>query len=209
MIIKRLQAGVYAANCYLVIDENTKDAFIVDPGGDADDIINIIKQEALNVKGIVLTHGHGDHIGGVIQLKKSLNVDIYIHELDEDMVKDAAINLSSAMPGEDVAFKPDVLLKDNDILELGLSEVKIAHTPGHTKGGICLIMEGSVITGDTLFKGSMGRTDLYGGDYDTIIDSIVTKLMVLPDDFIVYSGHGVPTTIGEEKKKNPFIRDRF
>lgn len=209
MIIKRLQAGVYAANCYLVIDENTKDTFIVDPGGDSDDILDIVKKEALNVKGILLTHGHGDHIGGVLEIKNSIDVPVYIHQQDEEMIKDAAINLSNAMPGNSIAFKADILLKSNDILTLGEQKIRVLHTPGHTRGGICLVMDGCVITGDTLFKGSIGRTDLYGGDYETIINSIVKKLMVLPDDYIVYSGHGLPSTIKDEKKRNPFIKDRY
>jgi len=206
MIIERLPAGVYAANCYLVIDEGTKETIVVDPGGDTEDILHIIESKGLNVKSIILTHGHGDHIGGVLELKKVLNVDVLVHKEDEDMVKDASKNLSNLMPGRAIEFNADRFLKSNEELQLGNSTIKILHTPGHTRGGICLVLDGCVITGDTLFKGSIGRTDLYGGDYDQIISSIVKKLMILPDDYIIYSGHGAPSTIKDEKRRNPFIK---
>lgn len=204
MIVKRLQAGVYAANCYIIHTEDG-DGLVVDPAGDVDEIVKYLEDSSVKVGAIVLTHGHGDHIGGVLELKELLDVPVMVHSDDEDMVKNSALNLSTSMPMGEVNFKPDILLNDGDEIPLGDRVVKVIHTPGHTKGGICILVDGILITGDTLFQGSIGRTDLYGGDFDTLMISIVEKLMILPDDTVVYPGHGGPSTIGVERRNNPFI----
>lgn len=204
MIVKRLQTGVYAANCYIIHTEEGH-GLVVDSAGDIDDIMKYIHDNEVRVAAIVLTHGHGDHIGGVIELKGKLDVPVMVHSDDEEMVGDSALNLSSAMPMGDVGFRPDRLLKDGELIKFGSKDMMVIHTPGHTKGGICLYAEGILITGDTLFQGSIGRTDLYGGDFDTLMTSIMDKLMVLPDETLVYPGHGGQSTIGAERRSNPFI----
>ncbi|WP_422485232.1 MBL fold metallo-hydrolase [Gudongella sp. DL1XJH-153] len=206
MIVKRLQAGVYAANCYIIHTEDGK-GIVVDPAGDVEDIMSYITAKGIRVDSIILTHGHGDHIGGVMELKNKLKIPVMVHSADEDMVKNADLNLSTSMPIGDVSFKPDILLKDGEIILVGNKEIKIIHTPGHTRGGICILMDNILITGDTLFKGSIGRTDLYGGDFDMLIESIMSKLMVLAEETKIYPGHGEDSTIGFEKKNNPFIRN--
>lgn len=205
MKLIRIPAGIYAANCYIVYSENTNDGIIVDPGGDADHIMEVIEKNKLNIKHIILTHGHGDHIGGVIDLKNSLNVDVMIHEEDAEMLRNGDINLSTTMAMGSVEIEPDRLLKDGDIIKFGDLEAEVIHTPGHTRGGICLKIEDILITGDTLFSGSIGRTDLSGGNYETIISSIKEKLMVLSDNIEVLPGHGGPSTVGRERVSNPFL----
>lgn len=206
MKVIRIPAGIYAANCYIIYSETTKDGIIVDPGGDADVILNTIKENNLKIKHIVLTHGHGDHIGGVMELLDVLKVPLLVHEDDVKMISDAKMNLSNIMPIGAIELNPDKILKDRDIIPFGDLEAEIIHTPGHTLGGICIKIGDNLITGDTLFQGSIGRTDLEGGDYDTIIKSIKENLLVFPDDTIVWPGHGVQTTIGSEKRNNPFLR---
>ncbi|WFA09844.1 MBL fold metallo-hydrolase [Tissierella sp. Yu-01] len=206
MNIIRLQAGIYAVNCYIVYSKNTMDGIVVDPGGDAEAIKNYIEENNISLKSIVLTHGHGDHIGGVKELKEYYNVPVFIHEDDAEMLEDCSKNLSSSMAIGCVELTPDGLLNDNDIIEVGDLEVLILHTPGHTKGGICLKIKDHLISGDTLFNSSIGRTDLYGGNFDTLINSIKTKLLVLPEDTTVLPGHGQPTTIKAEKYGNTFLR---
>lgn len=206
MKVIRIPAGIYAANCYIIYSETTKDGIIVDPGGDADIILKTIEENNLNVIHIVLTHGHGDHIGGVIDLLNVLKVSLLVHEDDVKMISDAKMNLSNIMPIGAVELNPDKVLKHGDIIKFGDLEAEIIHTPGHTLGGICIKIEDNLITGDTLFQGSIGRTDLEGGDYDTIIRSIKENLLPLPDNTIVWPGHGVQTTIGNEKRNNPFLR---
>jgi glyoxylase-like metal-dependent hydrolase (beta-lactamase superfamily II) len=201
----RIPAGIYAANCYIVYSENTNDGIIVDPGGDADHIMEVIEKNKLKINHIILTHGHGDHIGGVIDLKNSLNVDVMIHEEDAEMLRNGDINLSTTMAMGTVEIEPNKLLKDGDIIKFGDLEAEVIHTPGHTRGGICLKIEDILLTGDTLFSKSIGRTDLSGGDYNTIIKSIKEKLMILPDDIEVLPGHGGPSTIGRERISNPFL----
>lgn len=201
----RIPAGIYAANCYIVYSENTKDGIVVDPGGDADHILETIEKNKLNINHIILTHGHGDHIGGVMELKNALNVNVMIHEEDAEMLRNGEINLSTTMAMGSVEIEPDKLLKDGDIIKFGDLEAEVIHTPGHTKGGICLKIEDILITGDTLFAGSIGRTDLSGGNYETIISSIKEKLMVLSDNIEVFPGHGGPSTIGRERVRNPFL----
>jgi glyoxylase-like metal-dependent hydrolase (beta-lactamase superfamily II) len=204
MKVKRLQAGVYAANCYIVHDDEGN-GIVVDPAGDIEDIMDYLDEKDVKVAAIVLTHGHGDHIGGVMELREKLNVPVMVHKDDEDMVGDGALNLSTSMPMGEVHFRPDKLLDDGQLIKVGSKEIRVIHTPGHTRGGICLLVDQILITGDTLFQGSIGRTDLYGGDFDMLMTSIMERLMVLPDETIVYPGHGGQSTIGAEKRSNPFI----
>lgn len=206
MKIKRIPAGIYAANCYIIYSENTKDGIVIDPGGDLDDILKFINENELNIKYIILTHGHADHIGGVIELKETLSVPLMIHEDDKEMLVDGNKNLSTMMAMGTIEIEPDNLLKDGDIIEFGDEKAEIIHTPGHTKGGICIKIGDNIITGDTLFSGSIGRTDLLGGDYETIIKSIKSKLIIYPDNVQIFPGHGASSTIGKEKVSNPFLR---
>lgn len=205
MEIIRVTAGIYGANCYIVYD-NTKEGIIVDPGGDADEILKIVDKKELDIKYIVLTHGHGDHIGGLIDLIDTLDVPVMIHEEERKLLIDGNKNLSTTMSMGRIEVEPDVLLKDGDKIRFGEEEVLVIHTPGHTKGGICLKVADNIISGDTLFAGSIGRTDLLGGDYGEIIKSIKEKLLIYPDETRVLPGHGPASTIGNERISNPFLR---
>lgn len=205
MKIIRIPAGIYAVNCYIVYSSQTREAVVVDPGGDVNTILKTIEDNNLVVKKIILTHGHGDHIGAVMDLKVELDVPVYIHEDDLIMLQDADINLSSSMAIGAVEIKADGLLKDGDRINIGSDIMEVIHTPGHTPGCISLKIGGYLFSGDTLFKGSIGRTDLVGGDYTEIIKSIKEKLMILSDDVVVLPGHGDKTTILAERMYNPFL----
>lgn len=206
MEVIRIPAGIYAANCYLIYDEISKEGIIVDPGGDADDIINKIEELGLKIKNIVLTHGHGDHIAAVLPLREYTKAKVAVHRDDAYLLKDGRKNFSSSMAMGTVEFEADILLKEEDTIEFGNILCKVIHTPGHTPGGISLEIEDCLFTGDTLFAGSIGRTDFEGGSFKEIINSIKTKLLVFPDDTKVYPGHGPSTTIKMEKLHNPFLR---
>lgn len=205
MKVVRIPAGIYAANCYLVYSENNKEAIVIDPGGDVDDIIAQIENLGLDIKYIILTHGHGDHIGGVRELKKYKNVPVAIHKDDEDLLNDGEKNLSSIMAMGTIEETADILLNEGDKIHFGNLTGKIIHTPGHTPGGITIEIDNGLFTGDTLFAGSIGRTDLLGGCFENIISSIKNKLLIYPDDTIVYPGHGPTSTIEKEKRFNPFL----
>ncbi len=206
MFFKRLQTGIYAVNCYIIADDRTKEAIVVDPGGDLDDIASVIQKEALQVKYILLTHGHGDHIGALGDLKQITGAQIGIHAKDVDMLADPGKNLSVQTSGKPVSITPDLMLEDGQQLTFGDETLTVLHTPGHTRGGACFRMSDFVITGDTLFRASVGRSDLHGGNHDQLVKSIKTKLFILPDETDVYPGHGAASTIAYEKKANPYVR---
>ena len=206
MKILRIPAGVYAANCYIVFSEATKSGIVVDPGGDVDELNKIINDNKIDLKYSVLTHGHGDHIGGVQDMKNKYNIPLLIHEADAEMLKDGNINLSTTMAMGSIELVPDRTLKDKDEILFGDLKAIVIHTPGHTKGGICLKINDHLITGDTLFKGSIGRTDLFGGSYEDLIEAIKVKLMVLPGETVVLPGHGQPSTLRQEETTNPFLK---
>ena len=206
MKILRIPAGIYAANCYIVFSLGSKAGIIVDPGGDTDDLIKVINDNEIELKYIVLTHGHGDHIGGVAELKRKYNIPLLIHEADSELLMDGNKNFSNIMGMDSVELIPDKTVKEGDEISFGELKAIVIHTPGHTKGGICLKINDQLISGDTLFKGSIGRTDLLGGSYEELIDSIKNKLLILPNETIVLPGHGQPSTIKFEKASNPFLK---
>ena len=199
MKIKMFIVGMLSTNCYLVHCQETKDAIIIDPGFDSpsegEQIFNHAKEEKLNVKFIVDTHGHSDHIGGNKILKKKLDVPVCIHANDADIID----NLSGETP------PVNILLRDGDVLRFGDATLKVMHTPGHTPGSICLLGEKVVFTGDTLFAEGIGRTDFAGGS-DHGMEESLKKLLRLSDSLVVYPGHGPASTIREEKIGNPFLR---
>ena len=205
MILIRLIVGPLQVNCFILADEKTRDAVVIDPGDDAADILKIIKDKDLRVKYIVNTHGHFDHIGANEAIKEATGAQLLIHEGDAPVLASAGQH-SRAFGMDPVSSPPaDRYVRHGDVITAGEISLRVLPTPGHSPGGICLLEEGMVFTGDALFAGSIGRTDLPGGDLMTLLDSIRTNLMNLPDDTSVFSGHGPASTIGDERRENPFL----
>ena len=198
MVVETIIAGMYEENCYLLIDDKTKECGIIDPGGNAKGIENVIKSKGLDAKFILITHGHADHVDGVEEISNDLNIPFYISKIDEEyMAKDNFV--FGTLP------KASMYLKEGDTVTLGSHTIKVIETPGHTKGGLCFLVDDLLFTGDTLFQGSVGRSDFIGGDMGELINGIKTKLLPLGDDIKVFPGHGPSSTIGFEKIRNPYL----
>ena len=193
MILKSLVVGAFGTNCYIVGSNKNTDGLIIDPGDEANRILKTVKNAKLDIKSIIITHGHGDHTGALDEVQRATGAQVAIHASDA-----GSINIS----GTDV-----LLLKHGDSIYVGDLHFLVIHTPGHSPGGICLYGNDILFSGDTLFNYGIGRTDL-GGDTAQLLNSIFTRLMVLPDKTLVYPGHGPATTIGEERHSNPFLRYR-
>lgn len=200
MEIRTLVTGIYGSNCYIVMDDNTKEAVVIDPGGDVDNIIKDIDTIGAKVKYIILTHGHLDHTSGVEELKNSTKAVVCMNGEDDDLITQGANLFGPLIKGG-----ADKILKHGDIIKISNLEFACIDTPGHTPGGMSFLIENCVFTGDTLFEGSIGRTDLTGGDFNTIITSIKSNLLCLAGSTIVYPGHGPCSTINNEKLNNPFL----
>ncbi len=212
MIIRKMALGPIQANCFIVGCEKTQKAVVIDPGDDADRILTTLAGDRLTVVHIINTHGHFDHVGANKRLKEVTGADLMIHGADAPMLSQLSDMASSWGLSAENSPSADRLLEDGDTIEFGTHAMTVFHTPGHSPGGICLYCEyeqekdvqKAVFVGDTLFAGSIGRTDFPGGNHDTLINSIRTKLFALDDDVKVYPGHMNTTTIGVEKRTNPF-----
>lgn len=208
MIIRRLVTGVWRSNCYIIGSDTAKQGIIIDPGDEERSILKMVKETGLEIKVLVATHGHIDHIGAIGELKKELNASVLIHKSD-----------ATALQGDNRFFwvqhfgppmHADRLLQEGDTIDVADLHFSVINTPGHTYGGICLYGHGMLFTGDTLFHNSIGSSDIGTGTRSQLLNSIIEKLMVLPPETIIYPGHGTQTTIESERKNNPYINlDRY
>jgi len=206
MILEMLETGALAANCYIVGDNSNgskREGMIIDPGAEAERILERVNDLELETKLIVLTHGHRDHIGALSELKEATGAEICLHTAEADVFQTKRSHFQQSPP------PPDRWLNGGDTLEIGALRFLVLHTPGHTPGGICLWGEGVLFSGDTLFNFGIGRYDFPGSSGAQLMDSLHTKLMALPDNTIVYPGHGPSTTIGTERRGNPFLTGFF
>ena len=205
--VSSVTVGQLAVNCWFLMNEDTKEALVLDPGDQADKIFAFAKQNEVTIKAMLLTHGHIDHMGGAEELKKLTGATIYALQDEEDLLLDAKQNLSVYIARKVVTLAPDEFVRDGQELDLAGMKIKVYHTPGHTPGGASYYCEeaGCVFSGDTLFHGSVGRTDFPGGSMSEIVHSVKDKLFLLPDETKVCPGHGDETSIGYEKKYNPFV----
>lgn len=206
MILKLLTLGTFQTNCYIVGSETTREGLVIDPGSDPLMIIDQIRRLDLKIKLIVNTHAHVDHVLAIESIKRTFDARFALHA-DEMPILEAVPAQASMFLGKPVTPvpSPDILLKEGDIIEVGDIRMKVIHTPGHSPGGICLHGDGVVFSGDTLFNFGIGRTDFPGGNHRQLLNSIALKLFALPDDTVVYPGHGPDTTIGFERENNPFL----
>lgn len=204
--IKSVVVGPVDVNCYILKDKATGKGAVIDPGGHVERIMSLINDMKADIAEIIITHGHFDHIGALDELRNAVGCGASIHELDAEMLLKSRKNLSIFM-GTDAIFRPaERLLKDGDVIRFGESFLKVIHTPGHTAGGICLYDGDKVLfSGDTLFAGSVGRSDFPGGDHYQLIESVVKALAEVKDETVVYPGHGPETGMGYERKTNPFL----
>ena len=205
MKVEKLVVGEMQANCYLVWDEQSKEAVVIDPGGDPDTIIDAISRNSLKVIHIINTHGHVDHVEANDLIRQKTGATLLIHSADVSLLQDLELNLSQALGRGKNFLPPTKALEDKDKLKLNGFELEVLHTPGHTPGSICLYGDKSLFSGDTLFAGGVGRTDLPGGNFRQLKDSLEHKILKLSDEVVVYPGHGPNTTIGKERRDNPFL----
>ena len=207
MIQKGLMVGLLEVNCYILGDEETKEAVVIDPGGDEDKILEALKYAELNLKYIIDTHGHFDHVDANQPLKEATGAKIAIHEADAQMLSQPSADAMFFTGNRVRLSQADLLLKEDDLISFGPYRLKVLYTPGHTPGSISLVLEGFpyVYVGDLLFAGSIGRTDFPGGSFDNLIQAVRTKIFPLGDRYAVYPGHGPVTTVGQERKYNPFF----
>ncbi|MGB9791229.1 MAG: MBL fold metallo-hydrolase [Thermacetogeniaceae bacterium] len=205
MEIKTLAVGPLAANCYIIWCGQTKEALVIDPGGEGSRILAEIAKEGLHVRYIVNTHGHIDHIAANNQVKEETQAKLLIHPDDAPLLTDPELNLSAYTGRPFRSLPSDMMIADGDEIAVGNLRFVVLHTPGHTPGSICLKAEGVLFTGDTLFAGSIGRTDFPGGSYRQILESIKNKILPCGDNCIVYPGHGPSTSVGYERENNPFL----
>ena len=204
MIIKSIVVGQFGSNCYIVGSDSGREGIIIDPGDEADKILDAVKASGLDIKMIVITHGHIDHVSAVKEVKEATGAEVAIHADDAGFLQDgrAALFFDISYP----VSPPDRLLKGGDSIDVGGLHFEVIHTPGHSPGGICLLGEGVLFSGDTLFNFGIGRYDFPGSSGSQLAESL-RQLMTLPDEVIVYPGHGPDTTIGAERRGNPFLRD--
>jgi hydroxyacylglutathione hydrolase len=206
MILEGFPVGAIGANCYIFGDDATRDVFVIDPGDEPDRILETLRRLDVRVAAIVNTHGHFDHIQGVDAVRRATGAPFWIHEAERETLEQgparARLIFGLELPRSPV---PDRWLVEGDELPVGGLTLTVRHTPGHSPGGACLIGDGIAFVGDTLFAGSIGRTDLPGGDMDTLMASIARVLLPLPDATVCYPGHGPRTTMGDEKRGNPYV----
>jgi glyoxylase-like metal-dependent hydrolase (beta-lactamase superfamily II) len=208
MIHEILPVGMLQCNCSIFGDEQTREALVIDPGDNIEDILAILEKHGLRVKAIVITHAHIDHIGGAAKLKAASGAPVLMNQADQELYDH--LDVQASWLGMETPSPTDIddAARDGDVLTLGPAEFRVLHTPGHTQGSISLWIpaENKLIAGDTLFRDSIGRTDLPGGNPRQILRSIEDKLLGLPEETVVVPGHGPNTTIGREKERNPFLR---
>ncbi|MGM0441882.1 MAG: MBL fold metallo-hydrolase [Elusimicrobiota bacterium] len=206
MNIKTLALGPLSTNCYIVYGDSQKEALVIDPAGDSEKILK--ESGPASISKIIFTHAHWDHIGGAVKLKKSTGARIILGEKDQTTLNDKKFNLNKFLQiSEDSPPRPDELVEEDDIIEISGVQLEVLETPGHTPGSISLYSkdERVLFCGDALFAGSVGRCDLPGGDMEVLKENIKQKILSLEDDVKVYPGHGPSTTVGKERKDNPFI----
>ena len=210
--IIQIVTGAYEVNTYIVSCPETKECVIIDPGGDAERILKILRDNAFQAKLILNTHGHADHILANMELKKVLDIPVSMHKEDLLYFAQPGIRkISEKEVGLTAPGTADIPLKDSEIINVGTLEVKVVHTPGHTPGSVCFLVDGNLFTGDTLFVGDVGRTDLTGGSLNTLLQSIKEKILVLPKETTVWPGHNygetATSTLAWEMEENPYITD--
>jgi len=206
LILDTLVVGALQTNCYILGCPNTREALVIDPGAEAELIGSTLDKHGLKLKTVVLTHGHADHIGACGELRREPGVTLAIHREDAPLLSDTHRNLTAYIGPPLTLSAAETLLGDGDRVEFGAGiQLTVLHTPGHTRGSICLLGEGFLFSGDTLFAGAVGRTDFPGGDFKTLIASLKNRLEPLPDDTRVYPGHGPASTMGVEKRENPYL----
>jgi len=207
LVIHQLSVGPLQVNCFLVACQKTREAMVVDPGEDADRILSLAGIEGLTINVVVNTHGHFDHIGANQQVVTATGATLMLHASDLSLLQNARHHAQVYGLTVTQSPDPDRLIDQGDTFMVGEHEFKVLHVPGHSPGSICLLGDGHLFVGDVLFAGSIGRTDLPGGDFDLLVSGVRKRLFCLPDDTIVHPGHGPDTTIGQERRHNPFVGD--
>lgn len=206
MKVQCIPSGAFGVNTYIGVDEESGCSILVDPGGYNQETVDFIRRNGDSLLYIILTHGHGDHIGGVLQYQQLFpQAKLVAGEHEKELLEDPSLNASYEICGKRISLTADIWVREGDTLMVGETELKFIYTPGHTLGGICILAGDVLFSGDTLFCRSIGRTDFPGGSFEQIRNSIRNKLFILPDKTRVLPGHMGPTTIEEEKRSNPFV----
>jgi hydroxyacylglutathione hydrolase len=207
LLVHQLSVGPLQVNCFVVACQRTREAMVIDPGDDGPRILQLAESNGYQVKKIVNTHGHFDHIGANQPVKEATGAVLMMHEADLPLLQNARNHAQAYGLTVSPSPDPDKFLNEGDVFSVGEQSFSIFHVPGHSPGSICLLSDGHLFVGDVLFAGSVGRTDLPGGDFDALVEGVREKLFRLPADTIVHPGHGPDTTIGREKQMNPFVGD--